>query len=503
MPAPTPISLTQRNPTDLELFAFLFPEIEKEAGEGFYDHFPAGRWLRWNEDLDGDGEAEIVVAATDRWAHTWFTILRWEGDGGYERALEQVTPSQYFADISATSEDANQDGRPEIVVDSLTYGGGAGVVSVWWNRALARCAEGECAVIWSDDLLAASTSYQPDIGSADLSVRRCEASFAGADAEARPALVETCTGFEYYAFAEGRGGLSGSTSAATSSPFPYPFRAEKVIAPTEEREFDWNGQTYSLARSVERAPGQVISREFSQRAQQARSLVDEAVAETLQAQGLSTTGEAFWAAVERSWGLGDGEEVALAAPGDLGPPEGPEVVGVISGDQGEVCRLVVLTHEPSEPYAPAGAAALPCETNFARLEPLDLDGDGRDEILFHTLAVSGTQPILHDHLTIWTWSGSGLNLLFEGRGAFPDGFRRGLSASDLDGDSVYEIVQHLPAFDLEVGLTPRESVAWPSLDRRYDLYRWDAAAGEYRFWQTQRELHDQPGVFEIVEEAAP
>ena len=136
-----------------------------------------------------------------------------------------------------------------------------------------------------------------------------------------------------------------------------------------------------------------------------------------------------------------------------------------------------------------------------RIKTLDLDGDTREEILFYTLAVTSTQPILQDHLTILAWSESGLEVLFQGYGTFSDAFARGVSVADLDGDGVYEILQQLPAFDLDVGPAPREDVAWPSLDRTYDVHRWDTVAGQVRFWQRRREPFEQPGAFEILEEA--
>jgi hypothetical protein len=491
-------ALNRRNPTDAEIFAALFADIEKEPGEGFTERFPAGRWLRWDEDLDGDGEAEIVIAATDRWSACWLYILDWEGTA-YAVALEAVTPSQYYADIQASLADVNGDGGPEVVVDTLTYGRDEGIVSMWWSHSLARCANGECAVIWGDDILQATSSYQPDAGSADLVVRRCEPGFADVDGDAAPELVETCTGFEAYVLSQE---IAPEGAPEAGSGFPSSLEAEKAIAPTSRWVFAWDGRAYAESRYRELYPGQLVSGEFSLRSQQARALVDGAVVENLQAQGLSTTGEAFWDAIEQSWGLqGESERVAVAAAGKMGPPEGDEVVGLIVGGEQEGCRLVLLAREAGAAYAPAETMSVPCEPNFARLEALDLDADGRSEILFHTLVVTETQPVLYDRLTVLARGGTGWEVRFRGEGALPDGTMRGVAAADLDEDGVYELVRHLPAFDLDVGPDWRDDVAWPTLDRLYEVYRWDADTGQYRFWQTRREPFGDPGSVEIVEEA--
>jgi hypothetical protein len=390
----------------------------------------------------------------------------------------------------------------EIRVDTLTYGGDTGVVSMWWNQALARCDGGACRTIWEAEVLAASTSYQPDIGSADLVVRRCEPTFANLDADASLELIETCTGFDYYVFAQPSASPGTPQTGTEPAPFPLPFQAEKTIAPTEERTFDWDGQTYTQTRYREPSPGQVISWEFSSRSQRARSLVDAAIEHSLQEQGLSPAGEAFWEAVERSWGFQNGgETVVLAAAGDLASGPDEEVVGLISGAGRQNCRLVGLRSDAAGVYAPWYSIQLPCETHFARLQTLDLDGDAREEILFHTLTLTSTQPILLDHLTVFTWSESGLEVLFQGHGALPDASARGVSVADLDEDGVYELLRHQPAFDLDVGAVPRHEADWPSLDRTYDVYRWDTDSGRFRFWQRRREPFDQPGAFVILEEA--
>jgi hypothetical protein len=247
----------------------------------------------------------------------------------------------------------------------------------------------------------------------------------------------------------------------------------------------------------------LLAEEYSGRTERATSLVSDAINKHLDKKGLYPFAEKYWSVLNRSWGKDKDETIALADIGNISPHDGPEILGLITSNEAEFGRLTLLTMNPNGLYSPTQAITLPCEANFAQLVTVDLDGNGRDEVLFNTLAVTETQPIIRDHLFVFTWDETELKLLFEETGFFPDSMTRGVYAADLEDDGVYEIVQEHPFFDLGSRDPIPWDLDWPTLDRVYSVYKWEAETGRYHFWQKRREPYDRPSETEILEEANP
>lgn len=136
------------------------------SGEGWIDRV-CGRspglhepYTEAHADVDGDSEIETIVAVD-----FGLFVLKWE-QGAYRRIGEVgVGLSRLTADVAVRFEDWTGDGRPDIVFDASTTGGGTNQFSESLERTILSCQVDRCWLAWN----APVSSYWADSSSGGFS----------------------------------------------------------------------------------------------------------------------------------------------------------------------------------------------------------------------------------------------------------------------------------------------------------------------------------------------
>lgn len=453
--------LTAAHPTDQQVAQLLLNRSWLNIPQRS-DGVPFNQFAQQDIDVDGDGQAEIVVAgkiAETSDAILYFAVLD-QVHGVWEQVYTDKKYSHYCGEIRATVE------TDHIAVDFLTCGGGTGILEAWWNQAWIRCEENSCRQIWSAELFDTGRSVnftyergyqlgyveQPDADTIQLTTHN----FATNNLLPLNPV--------------------GPPSSITGTLYTL---ARRSIGPDTIDTYRWNGTLYQLESHEQITPGYKVVNEFDEQTNQTVSLVNAILGAPFQktdggfdSAGYSVATNEFWGpSAGVTWGDRWAQNYADAAAhnGELGHL-GEWIAAVMRvGNDRPVCRLTVQ-HNISNTFTLAGRVELPCTSNFTRLSWVDVTGDGRDDLMLITLPPdeelvetgAGVQ-----RLYVYDVS-NGLREIARLNGAINGADGAGIRWRET-ADGKVEILAGIPFLSLD--RLPRK---WPILERRFQVDRWDA-----------------------------
>ena len=208
--------------------------IDQDAtGEGVVDRVcrPAigleAPYYELNVDVDADGETELVVGIA-----AGLFVLDRQPDGYRRIGGVGIGPSRFTADLTIGFKDWTGDGRPEIVLDAITTGGGTNQFSESVQRTLLTCRRDACESIWSDSV----SSYWDDDISGGFSRDVTELTFMPATDTSPVQLAARSTGYSVECCTYGEGvAIDHPITVYTETETLYALNALGHYAPQDRR----------------------------------------------------------------------------------------------------------------------------------------------------------------------------------------------------------------------------------------------------------------------------
>jgi hypothetical protein len=325
LPTGTPVVVTNADPSDKELFNLvaewvLTAPLDEWTFRGFtwmgypwmveYQQYDPV-YARRHQDLDGDGQDEIILWAN--WADldtpAFLTVFAWR-DGLW--LVDLVVWDEYAHYWSGVYPDLAGLGRAQIMVDFVGRTGGTGLSTHVWTRSLIHCTNGHCSEVWQGIL--AVDEYHVECNPL-LVLEMSHLALAG------DCLVEESSGTWAY-IASGYCGLGHDPSV--------------TILPKTHETFCWDGQRYASSDVEQVSPGYVV-----------QEIVDGPTCHSdypLLWSGLPNAylGEGYKKVVDDFWGNPGLRPVAAAQHGLPGTPE-ERIAGIFDPEAPEPCPVRIVS----------------------------------------------------------------------------------------------------------------------------------------------------------------
>lgn len=438
-PSPTRYTLTDEQASDLELAQFVMnrhlPQYAWQARNESFD------FVREDIDIDGDGRPETIIHGSHWYKTDFVAVLSYDSNKRAWHELAYAEESGHYCIESKYSVTP-----PFLIADFLSCGGGTGIFNQDWFQHWIKCDKDKCRDVWSAQIFDWSQGINDTMG-VNYTTTTIE----------RPNPQEIRLTRERFA-------IEGITKRNVVEEFGVVGEtARRIVGPTEQFLYKWDGEVYKLVSGVQTTPGIEITREF-----------DENIAKTsvLIGDSLRKLDLAFDVASNKFWGTTNNNTNQNFSPKGWVFPQaavtntddGVRVAAVIGSDNGTRCRLNVQ-HYQFERFEVIQRLDLPCVPNFTRLFWEDIDEDGVAELLFLTLANGENDGPGIEQLRIYR-VGDRLTELANVNGKINGTDGRGIRWEFVDNN-----------FLLYAGLTPSDYQCWTfsciSFERRWQTYRWD------------------------------
>lgn len=451
----TPNVLTVTNPTNEQISAFLAQA-----------HPQAGRFdlviSRQDVDVNGDGNKEIlVIVESDPW-FLYYAILG-QGKAGWSEWFYKEFAGHYCAKIRSTVK------SNYVVTDNLICGGGTGVLNVKWTQEWVLCQDARCDAVWNAPIWNTFRLAMP------LPPPYDQRSYTIAQVESPDSNTIRVTTHQFGSTIPILSRMQQTVSATTN----LPNMARRFIGPETVDIYRWNGNRFERESHEQVSAGQSIANEFDERTLETIRQVNDTLAVpfrkedgTFDASGFDAVAKEFWgpAAIITwdNWYRDSSANVAShnGDPGQLGD----RIAAVVQiSNERPLCGLTVQKYISST-FQLIGRIELPCTISFTRLMWEDVNADGQKDLLLITM------PPDEDLQE----TGAGLQRLYvfdvtDGvkQITMLDGAINGADGAGIrwrkTNEGTSEILAGLPFMPLTLAVT-----SWPNLDRRFQIYHWDA-----------------------------
>ena len=317
-----------------------------------------------------------------------------------------------------------------VIVDTVEYGGGSGSQAKTWKQYWLKCDEEKCRTIFSTTILDSIEETQ-----CTNSIHYTISNITLPDAAT---IVVTTRRF----------GLVNIPNGCYIGP-PLPPVPQRIVGPTTQELWRWNGNIYQLEKTEQTTAGYEISREYDQESESAIDFVRDALKRPIQ--------------------IDDGTIPEVASRDNLTKQTVAGFVDLTDYSSGQlfadnpVCRIVVQRLVPNR-FELVGKEDVRCVPRFSHFYWADVDGDGAEELLFLTIP---PDTLGIRRLYVYRISNGFTKL------ATIDGY-----INDPDGVGI-KWEQTSNGFRLSAGLSPLYNdqhiggLENMSTDRRFQTYRWD------------------------------
>lgn len=457
----TPYVLTVTNPTDQQVAQLLNRSwFDIPLGS---DGAPFNQFVRQDIDVDGDGQAEIVITGKigEITNVTLYVAVLDQINGFWEQVYADKKYGHYCGETRAVLE------TDHITVDFLTCGGGTGLLSAWWDQEWVKCEANACKTIWLARLFETgrSVNYSHDRG---YTIGQIE----------RPDVKTVRLIKDYFA-------ITNLLPLEPYGPTP-PYKGDiysltrRTVGPNTVDTYRWDGAVFQHESHEQLAPGQVVMNEFDEQTDETTKLVSAILAAPFRKDNGEFDSDGYAKVTTEFWGPPAGvlwnrygesyADVAAHNGQHDGLGEWIAAVTRISNDR-PMCRLTVQ-HYISGKFDLTGRVELPCISNFTHLAWVDVTGDGKDDLILITVPPddeSGETGAGLQRLYLYE-VGDGVKLLAKLDGAVNGADGAGIRWQKTK-DGKVEVLVGFPFMPLDNKLT-----TWPILQRRFQVYRWDEKA---------------------------
>ncbi len=430
-----------------------------------------GNWLsavtdvaRQDVDVDGDGVTEILLAARFYYELAGVTILD-RVDGSWYERLFLYKVGKNYANARVSIQNDLQGNR--ILVDLYgTYSGTANL-NIIWNQLWVRCQGRSCSIIWAATVMENNwalgmMSFPVDWHA--YSVGEIEGGYETITLTThRVALLDAAPG------PRTDGLCRSGNSICTATPF-------RRAGPDTVETYRWDGKEFRFESTKYLSPEMTVRRETDPMRDETDARFDRYLEShyiqpdgTRDETGFQASRAQFWRLDGPSWGPPTRTlDAAAHTVNELGDMEW--VAGMVGANDSPACRLSVY-HRWGREFAPAGRAEEECTANLSRLAWADVTGDGQEELLW--LTYPPREEVGSDVQSVRIYAvGEELVEIAYLEGFFNGEDGAGIRWQDMDGDGAVELFAGLPVEDRR-----GEEFVWPEMERRFQVYHWDAAAG--------------------------
>jgi len=384
-------------------------------------------YTRQDRDLDGDGQAEIVIWAPQAYqdANAFLAVLV-HRDGRWQ--VDAFVWDEYGHYESMIYSQSTRFGKAQLLVDFRGDTGGTGLYHMVWTRFLIRCADGECGEVWQGTM--AELGYQG------------ESTWVAFQDISRLTPFGNC-------LVQEAGGLWVATVFEESCRDNHD-RPSVNVQPRTRVTYCWDGRRYTPAGVEQMSPGYVVQ-------QLVHDMAPWSTYPLLPGSRWSYASDGpYPEEVDAFWGHPGLTPVAAAQYGQPGTPEG-RTAGVFDPGAKGGCpvRLVVAGQA-------AQVATVDCTPSFTDVRWQDLNGGG-PELLIDTLGRFSRHT-----LYVLSWDSGTVQQIAEIHGDITAPDLHAVRPVDLDSDGVFEIVADTLPSDLRPYFGPEPVPAMP-----YRVFRWN------------------------------
>lgn len=377
------------------------------------------------EDMNGDGKPEIILlGGTDHNPFKDLSIVQYEAE---RNQLSEVYYLQVIGPINAELRVAIKDLR--VIVDTVEYGCGSSCSGRLWKQRWVQCGKIKCSEVFSAEILRS------------VQVWHCKNSISYALSTIKEQDAETIIATTR------RYGMANSYGCLGDPDFD-PFwvtEPKRINGPTTRETFSWDGNYYRLVKTEQIGNGVEILREFDLENQDARDYISlqsaARISPDMYPEIASRDHLAGMVASVRDTNYGAS---SLIVPDPM-------------------CQLSVwgFVSQRLQVIAENQVACIPA---FTHLYWVDIDGDGKEELLLLTV-----QPDPQDlqKLSIFKVS-DGIKAISEMYGYINDEDGVGIKWESVNGE--FSLLTGISALEDENGIM---SLAYMSVERRFKIYHWD------------------------------
>jgi len=385
-------------------------------------------YTRQDRDLDGDGQAEILIWAPQAYqdANAFLAVFV-RRDGRWQ--VGTFVWDEYGHYESLIYPQFTRLGRAQLIVDFRGDTGGTGLYTMIWTRILIRCAGSECGEVWRGTM--AELQFQSECPI--LLVRELSHLTPSGDC-----LIQESGGLWITAAYENFCGELRDQPSVT-------------VRPRTRTTYCWDGSGYAPAGLEQLAPGYVV-----------QEIVDGLARQSIYP---LLPPDRFWSVqrvhsaeeVDAFWGHPGLVPVAAAQYGQPNTPE-ERIAGVFDpGDRGGCPVRVMLAGRVMQ------VATVDCTPPFTAVRWQDLNASGGPELLIDTLGRWGSHT-----LYVLSWDTDAVKQIGKIEGDITAPGFHAVRPVDLDGDGVFEIVADTLPGDLRPYFGPQPAPAIP-----YRVFPWN------------------------------
>jgi len=343
-----------------------YDEIKQELSQGNYPW----KYSREEKDVNGDSLPEIIVQGEIMYSNfKFFTILGYdEGTGKWHELFDTAKGGHFCVDFLLKADDDH------LNLDSFVCHGGSGISGLTWERTWLKCNNDTCWSLWVGTLYDSTQVF----GTTGSGVNN-DFSITAFQRTSPDSFELTTRRFEIVHI----------------SYLDYPLIAAKRIVHPEIREvYRWNGSEFALAERYQTSQGFEVTREFDQATDETNKYVNNILCEPCWIPtGVGHEYNYSKLVIGRSlfWGMPapgtddphwESEKFSLVAASR--DSTGQFIAGAVAAKDQAICRLTVQQLESGQ-FNLIGRLEIFCTPNFTHIYWIDVDGDGKDELLFLTI----------------------------------------------------------------------------------------------------------------------